>query len=55
MRKSKNIAIENNTVTYNQGDKVLLKIALKTNFNQNTYLGPYVITTIKSNGTVSDF
>ena len=37
---------------YNKGDKVLLKNAWKTKFNQDAYLGPYTITAVRSNGTV---
>ena len=37
---------------YKQGDKVLLKYAWKTKFNQDAYIGPYVITTIRNNVTV---
>ena len=39
--------------TYKQVDKVLLKNAWKTKFNQHAYIGPYVITAIRNNGTVS--
>ena len=38
--------------TYKQGDKVLLKNAWKTKFNQDAYIGPYVITAVRNNGTV---
>ena len=38
--------------TYQTGDKVLLRNAWKTKFNQNVYLGPYVITAVRDNGTV---
>ena len=38
--------------TYKQGDKVLLKYGWKTKFNHNSYLGPYIITTVRNNGTV---
>ena len=37
---------------YKQGDKVLLKHAWKTKFNQDAYIGPYVITTVRNNVTV---
>ena len=37
---------------YNKGDKVLLKNAWKTKFNQDTYLGPYTIIAVRNNGTV---
>ena len=40
--------------TYKQGDKVLLKNAWKTKFSQDAYIGPYVITAIRNNGTVRD-
>ena len=38
--------------TYKQGDKVLLKNAWRTKYNQDAYLGPYVITAVRNNGTV---
>ena len=38
--------------TYNIGDKVLLKNAWPTKFNQDAFLGPYVITAVRNNGTV---
>ena len=38
--------------TYKQGDKVLLKITWKTKFNQEVYLGPYIITAVRNNGVV---
>ena len=38
--------------TYKIGDKVLLKNAWKTKFNQDAYIGPYVITAVRNNGTV---
>ena len=37
---------------YKVGDKVLLKNALKTKFNQDAYIGPYTITAVRNNGTV---
>ena len=37
--------------TYKQGDKVSLKNAYKTKFNPNAYIGPYLITAIRNNGT----
>ena len=37
---------------YQIGDKVLLRNAWKTKFNQDAYLGPYVITAVRNNGTV---
>ena len=37
---------------YNKGDKVLLKNAWKTKFNQDTFLRPYTITALINNGTV---
>ena len=37
---------------YKIGDKVLLKNAWKTKFNQDSYLGPYTITAVRDNGTV---
>ena len=37
---------------YKQGEKVLLKNAWKTKFNQDAYIGPYIITTVRNNGTV---
>ena len=37
---------------YKQGDKVLLGNDRKTKFNQDAYLGLYVITAVRSNGTV---
>ena len=40
------------THEYKTGDKVLLRNAWKTKFNQNAYLGPYVITAVRDNGTV---
>ena len=40
------------THAYKTGDKVLLRNAWKTKFNQNAYLGPYIITTVRDNGTV---
>ena len=33
-------------------DKVLLKNAWKTKFNQETYIGPYTVTEVRNNGTV---
>ena len=38
--------------TYNIGDKVLLKNAWLTKFNQDAYLGPYKVTAVRNNGTV---
>ena len=38
--------------TYKKGDKVSLKNARKTKFNQEAYLGPYIITDVRNNGTV---
>ena len=38
--------------TYKIGDKVLLKNAWKTKFNQDAYIGPYVITAVRNNGIV---
>ena len=38
--------------TYKQGDKVLLKKAWKTKFNQDACISPYVITAVRNNGTV---
>ena len=35
-----------------KGDKVLLKNAWKTKFNQDAYLGPYTITAVRNNFTV---
>ena len=37
---------------YKKGDKILLKHAWKTKFNQDAYLGPYTITAVRKNGTV---
>ena len=37
---------------YKIGDKVLLKNAWKTKFNQDAYIGPYTITAVRNNGTV---
>ena len=37
---------------YKVGDKVLLKNAWKTKFNQDAYIGPYTITAVRNNGTV---
>ena len=37
---------------YHTGDKVLLKIAWKTKFNQDVYIGPYTVTEVWNNGTV---
>ena len=37
---------------YKVGDKVLLKNAWKTKFNQDAYIGPYTITTVRNNGTI---
>ena len=34
------------------GDKVLLKNAWKTKFNQDVYKGPYTVTEVRNNGTV---
>ena len=38
--------------TYKIGDKVLLKNAWKTKFNQDAYKDPYVITAVRNNGTI---
>ena len=32
-------------------DIILLKNARETNFNQNVYLGAYMVTVVKNNGT----
>ena len=40
------------TNMYQTGDKVLLRNAWKTKFNQNAYLGPYAITAVRDNGSV---
>ena len=37
---------------YKQGDKVLLENTWKTKFNHDAYIGPYIITAIRNNGTV---
>ena len=37
---------------YLTGDKVLLKNAWKTKFNQDDYIGPYTVTEVRDNGTV---
>ena len=37
---------------YKQGDKFLLKNTGKTKFNLDTYIGPYIITAVRNNGTV---
>ena len=37
---------------YQQGDKILLKNVWKTKFNQEIYIGPYVITAVRNNDTV---
>ena len=37
---------------YHTGDKVLLKNAWKTKFNQDAYIGPYTVTEVRNNGTV---
>ena len=37
---------------YRTGDKVSLKNAWKTNFNQDAYIGPYTVTEVRNNGTV---
>ena len=37
---------------YHTGDKVLLKNALKTNINQDAYLGPYTMTEVRNNGSI---
>ena len=37
---------------YKEGDKVLLKNAWKTKFNQDAYIGPYTITTVQDNRTI---
>ena len=37
---------------YNKGGKVLLKNVWKTKFNHDAYLGPYMITTARNDGTV---
>ena len=38
---------------YRAGHKVLLKNAWKTNFNEDAYVGPYIVTEVWNNGTVS--
>jgi len=38
--------------TYKIGDKVLLKNAWPTKFNQDAFLGPYKVTAVRNNGTV---
>ena len=37
---------------YKQGDKVLLKDAWGTIFNQDAYIRPYIITAIRNNSTL---
>ena len=37
---------------YHTGEKVLLKNAGKTKFNQDTYIDPYTVTEVWNNGTV---
>ena len=37
---------------YKQGDKILLKNTWKTKFNQDAYLGPYVIKVVRKNHAV---
>ena len=36
----------------NIGDRVLLKNAWPTKFNQDAFLDPYVITAVRNNGTI---
>ena len=38
--------------TYNKRDKDVLKNVRKSKFNQDMYLGPYIITAVRNNGTV---
>ena len=40
------------THAYQTGDKVLLRNACKTKLNQKAYLGSYMITAVRDNGTV---
>ena len=37
---------------YNTGDRVLLKNAWNTKFNQDAYVCPYTVTEVWNNGTV---
>ena len=37
---------------YHTGDKVLLKNAWKTKFNQDAYIGPYTVNKVQNNGTI---
>ena len=37
---------------YRTRDKVLLKNAWKTKFNQDAYIGPYTMTDVQNNGAV---
>ena len=37
---------------YNKGDKVLLKNTLNTKFNQDAFLDPFIITSVRNNGSV---
>ena len=37
---------------YHTGDKVLLKNAWKTKFNQDPYICRYIVTEVQNNGTV---
>ena len=37
---------------YHTGDKVLLKNAWKTKFNQDIYIGPYTVTEVRNNGAI---
>ena len=37
---------------YKQRDEVLLKNAWKTRFNQDGYIGPYMITAVRNNGAI---
>ena len=37
---------------YYTGDKVLFKNAWKTKFNQDEYIGPYMVAEVRTNGTV---
>ena len=54
IRKQQQTTLKNCDQTshmYKQGDKVLLKKAWKTKFNQDAYIGPYVITAVRNNDT----
>ena len=47
--------LQTQSYVYCTGDNILLKNAWKTKFNKDTYIGPYILTAVRNNGTVGSY